>query len=219
MTDAYVTSLATFVLANLRPEQHVHVEFSNKVWDLNLAQAHYCRAQGVAVIPSADMSWAQFYGARSAEVARLWQAVWTGADAARLHTVLQVWTDNHYAEGLMRDAPDWVLATSDPAPSTAMTEYAVHGLLDGGLRYADAETAVEDWIDTLTEEQVWDNMETCRNEADKFPNGRTLEGEITHWQYHGPIAQTYGMTMIMYEGGTHIVTPPAQFGRHMECSL
>lgn len=217
-TEAFTTSFATLARSRLGANRHAYVELSNKIWDGNLSQFQYFRQQGRTLFNATDneVTW-EAYGGLSAQMASRWRAVWTGGDAARLHTVMQVWTDNHYAEGFMLNAPRWVaLGGGRVAPRTVMTEYAVHGLMDGGLLYdfgegaANAVTAVQGWIDAgLTDSQIFDRMAlACRNKANAFAEGRTMEGEVEHWRYHLPIAQAAGLNMIMYEGGTHVVTPP-----------
>jgi hypothetical protein len=219
----YLTQFATLVLGRLDASRHVYVEWSNKVWDGNLGQSSWHSVQAGALLgDSALEGTAEFYGGKAAEMAQAWRAVWTGTNAARLHTVLQVWTDNHYYEGFALDAPRWVaLQSGRVAPRTLMTEYAVHALLDGGLRYdwgsgaGNAVTGVQGWIDEgLTDSQIWDRMAlACRNRADSFDEARTLEGEIDNWNYHKPIADAAGLNMIIHEGGTHIVTPASESGK------
>ena len=213
----YVTQFATLALARLAPERHVYVEWSNKVWDGNLQQSGWHSTQAGAVLGDSSIEGlAEFYGGKAADMAAAWRAVWTGANATRLHTVLQVWTDNHYFESFAMDAPRWrALQAGRPAPKSVMTEYAVHGLMDGGLRYdwgsgaGNAVTGVQAWMDAgYTDSQIWDRMAlACRNKADSFDEGRTLQGEVEHWTYHKGVADAAGLNMVMYEGGTHIVTP------------
>lgn len=217
--DDYVTQFATLVRSQLRAQQNVYVEYSHKCWDGNLSQAQYCAQQGGIAFGSASDTEAQseWYGGRASQVMQRWQAVWTGVDAARLKRVAQIWTDNHYVESLIMDAPRWVaLGGGRVAPHTVMSEYAVHALMDGGLRYdwtSGTVATIQGWIDTLTDSQIFDNMAlACRNEANKFEEGRTLEGEVAHWAYHKNVADYYSLNMICYEGGTHIVTPGSMNG-------
>jgi hypothetical protein len=50
-TDAYVTSFANFLLANLSPHLKVYVEYSNECWNTasgTIVQREHCETQGVA---------------------------------------------------------------------------------------------------------------------------------------------------------------------------
>jgi len=47
--DSYVQSLAQFLVQNLDPSLKIYIEYSNEVWNGNYDQAAYCRDQGVAL--------------------------------------------------------------------------------------------------------------------------------------------------------------------------
>ena len=217
-TDDYVTQMAQLVLANLRTEQRVYVEYTNKIWDFNLSQAGWNQSRANTLFGTADLEGAwQHYGGRSAEIAMLWRAVWTGANAARLRTVLQCWTDNHSAEGDMLAAPRWrALQGGRLAPSAYMTDYAVHALVDGGLGSDDpsSRAVVQGWRNTMTTAQLYDRMAlACRDHANgPIGEGRSLARLIDDWAYHKGKADAAGLRMICYEGGTHMVTPPSHNG-------
>lgn len=210
MDNTYVEGLRDLTFNTLRPEQHVYVEYSNKVWDFNLNQAHYCQNQGIALIGEGkESTWGQFYGYKSADISKRWRSTWTGADRERLHTVLQVWTDVSEIENYLLNAPDWVAldpANNEP-PKLVMTEYAVHGLIDGGLRYDPAIAPMQALLSDRPA-ALARMKDACERFDRSFENGRTVDGENAMWNYHKPIADANNMNFIMYEGGTHIVVPP-----------
>ncbi|MTH33059.1 hypothetical protein GL279_00405 [Paracoccus limosus] len=230
---SYQQSFATFVRDNLRSQSHVHTEFSNKIWDFNLSQASELRDEAMATSATfTDSDWPEWYGGRMAEMAQIWRSVWTGANAARLHTVFQCWTDNEGLDQAMLDAPKWRALTSAQRPgwptgralpSSYMTDYAVHGVLDGNLRYEDEagnpNPTLAGWISSYTSgtrtlAQVHQLMaEQCtdlRHIPSSYGDGRTVVGERNRWIYHKGKADERGLKLIMYEGGTHLVTPPSR---------
>lgn len=224
-TDAYSSGLAALALAGLDAKRHTYLEYTHKYWDFNLSQAGYTQAQGDALFGGSglDNSY-NFYGGRAAEHFMLWNAVWAGADNARLHKVLQVWTDNHGNEQVMYDATKWVaLDGSRSAPATYATECAVHGLIDGGLGSNETTSIniVQGWMDTMTTAQLYDRFELAVRDHASGPmgEGRSLARLLGDWAYHAGAASTRGLTTIMYEGGTHIVTPPARQGNETWAGL
>lgn len=221
--DTYVTQFATVALATLDAERQPYVELSNKIWDgANWATATHFRDLAQTLFGDAGIeACMEAYGGRSSEVFDLWRAVWTGADAARVHTVLQAWTPNSYISEFAMTAPRWVaLQSGRAAPYTKATEWALHANLDGGMRYEDDEhpnviTTIQGWIDTLTDEQIFDNMAgAMRNGNASIGPGYTMSGLATAYTDQKNLLAYYGSTLnpICYEGGSHLAVPPSRNG-------
>ena len=221
--DTYVTQFATVALATLEAERQPYVELSNKIWDgANWATANHFRDLALDWFEDSGIeACMEAYGGRSSEVFDLWRAVWTGADAARVHTVLQGWTPNAYISEFALTAPRWVaLEGGRAAPYTKATEWALHANLDGGMRYEDDEhpdiiTTIQGWIDTLTDEQIFDNMAAAMRSGNaSIGSGYTMAGLATAYADQKALLADYGNTLtpICYEGGSHLAVPPSRNG-------
>ncbi len=232
-TDAYIRSFADYVRDALDPGRTVYVEYSNEVWNWQFGQAvwaddHARDRWGV------DNGWMQYYGMRTAQMARIWQdAFGTGAQD-RLVTVIS--TQTGWA-GLERDAleaPLWV--AEDPAknkpPASVVDAYAIAGYFGRVLGTPERAPVVRQWIaDSRREaEQAADAQgltgaaRAAWIEAHKFDAAITLaaqelrDGSVTGtaedtladligrtFPYHADVAMQRGLDLIMYEGGTHVV--------------
>lgn len=216
--DNYVTQFATVALAQLGPERRAYVELSNKVWDgANWATAEPFRNMANTLFGDTGIeACMEAYGGRSSQVWALWRAVWSGGNANRVRTVLQGWTPNAYISEYAMTAPRWVaLESGRQAPYLSCTDYALHANLDGGLRYdwIDGNVAtIQGWIDTLTDEQIFDNMAAAMrgSMAGIGEGGYTLAGLQTAYSDQKGLIAWYGNTMnpICYEGGSHLAVPP-----------
>lgn len=221
--DNYVTQFATTALSRLGSARHPYVELSNKIWDgANWATAEHFRDMAISLFGDGGIeACMEAYGGRSSEVFDLWRAVWSGANAARVHTVLQAWTPNAYISEFAMTAPRWVaLQSGRAAPYTKATEWALHANLDGGMRYEDDEhpniiTTIQGWFDTLTDTQIFDNMaDAMRNGNASIGSGYTMAGLATAYADHKALLAYYGGTLnpICYEGGSHLAVPPSRNG-------
>lgn len=221
--DNYVTQFATVALATLDADRHAYVELSNKIWDgANWATAAHFRDLANTLFGDTGIeACMEAYGGRSSQVFGLWRAVWSGGNAARVHTVLQAWTPNTYISEFAMTAPRWVaLGGGRVAPYTVATEWALHANLDGGMRYEDSEhpdiiTTIQGWIDTLTDEQIYDNMaDAMRNGNSAIGPGYTLTGLASAYADQKNLLSYYGNALnpICYEGGSHLAVPPSRNG-------
>ena len=88
MDDDAVRQYATYVRDNLDPSLRVYVEHSNEVWNGQFPQAQYARQQGLALGLSADPFQAQlfYHSRRSVQIFEIWTEVFDGN--ARLVRVL-----------------------------------------------------------------------------------------------------------------------------------
>ena len=224
VTDDYVTQAAALVRDRLDDNRLCYVEYAQKCWDFATPQAHYCREQGDLLFgvggPQEGENYMEWYGVRSAQVARIWRTAWGATD--RLHTVFETHTDWEGLEEIGLDAPRYVaMDPGNEAPSTAFTDYAVHSQIDGGMAYGEAYTTVEEWRTTLTETEVFDRMRDQSLTAAHFsiPGGRYVDNMIVTWGYHKGVADSYGLSMICYDGGSHLHAGGAALGNSAHTSM
>lgn len=201
--DAYVRAFAQMVRDQLDPELTAYVEYSNEVWNWQFEQTRWADAQATARWSARD-SGHQFYGLRAAEVARIWSDVFRGTDG-RLVNVISTQTG---WIGLEQDILNAPLVRSEglPAPFEAFDAYAISGYFGGIIGTEERAPMVDDWLaqgigaaTTLAARELQDGAVS----GDALDTLADLMGRV--WPYHAGVAEEFGLDMIMYEGGSHIV--------------
>ena len=229
--DDYIREFASYVAENLDPDLRAHYEFSNEVWNFMFDQARDSAfdAQERFGTDLGD-GWMQEYGARSAEMASILDEVYTGreGDYVKVIATHTAWPG---LEQSALEAPAYqALSVDNVAPFTLFDTYAVTGYFGGTLGGSKAEDVL-DWIAesrALAEQDADALGLTGQARADyiaahQFDHATDLalqelrDGSVTGdpegslqeldalFAYHSQVAESYGLDMVMYEGGTHIV--------------
>lgn len=227
--DAYFRAFAELVRDGLDPGLKAYVEYSNEVWNWQFEQAHWTEEMGQARWGE-QYSWLQFYGMRSAEMAVIWKEVF-GADAAdRLVTVISTQTGWLGLEVAPLEAPLWVKEGNE-TPASFHDAYAVSGYFGHALGGPESAAMLRGWIaesrDAAASDARARGLSGTAFEADveahKYDAAIALaaeelrDGSVTGdaddsvaslisklFAYHADVARKHGLTMIMYEGGTHV---------------
>jgi hypothetical protein len=228
--DDFVRQFATLVKERLDPKLKAYVEFSNEVWNWGFEQAAWADDSAIARWGQKD-KWMQYYGFRAAEVARIWTDVFAQEADARLINVISTHTGWTGLEGEALEA-SLVVAEGLPAPVTAFDAYAITGYFGGVLGGGDRTEMVNDWLtkslagaqqdaeskglkgdaaDAYVAKHRFDRATAfaARELRDGAISGdpadtvNDLVGRI--FPYHAGLARKHGLSLIMYEGGTHVV--------------
>jgi len=228
--DAFVRRFATMVRDRLDPGLKAHVEYSNEVWNWQFEQTVWADAQATARWGRKD-SGVQFYALRAAEVARIWTDVFGAAAEARLVNVISSQTGWLGLEQDIFTAP-LVVAEGGAAPHTAFDAYAITGYFGGILGSEGRRSMVTKWLaDSLAKAEEAAAAEGLSGEpaaayvakhrfdyASALAGRELRDGGVTGdptdtvaglitkvWPYHAAKAEEYGLDLIMYEGGSHVV--------------
>ncbi|WP_051492021.1 M10 family metallopeptidase C-terminal domain-containing protein [Roseivivax isoporae] len=227
--DAYIRAFATYVRDTLDPDLRAHFEFSNEVWNFMFEQARDSAADArVRFGRDLGDGWMQEYGARASEMAAILDAVYAG-QGDRLVKTIATHTGWPGLEASMLEAPAYV-AQGHAAPHTRFDAYAVTGYFGGPLGSAKLD-AVRGWIaesaaaataaaraqglsgaarDAYLAEHRFDVAtdlairELRDGSVTGDPSGSLAELFET-FAYHARVAERYGLDLVMYEGGTHVV--------------
>ncbi|SHJ03218.1 hypothetical protein [Wenxinia saemankumensis] len=189
--DDYVARAAQLVRDSLRADLRAWVEYSNETWNFIFPQTAHAgeRARETWGEDAPEEAWMWWAGARSAEVADIWSRVFAGQED-RLVRVVGVHTGWPGLEEALL-GPDG--SRLDPAAhwdAYAVSGYFGHDL--GSERVDELRAAIRDgggaeWAEaTLREGSVAE-----------------LTGEL--WPHHRAVADDWGLDLVMYEGGTHVV--------------
>ncbi|QHQ34093.1 calcium-binding protein [Algicella marina] len=223
--DEYMREFAEYVRDNLDPELRAYVEYSNEVWNYGFEQAHWAAEQATARWGNAanDGGWMQFYGARAAEMAIIWDDVFGNQADDRVINVIGTHTGWPGLEQYMFNSELWVRETGNDAPYTYFDAYAVTGYF--GIELGNSRAGeVLGWIEDsrnaaiadanaqgLTgsartryiEEHQYDQASAIAAEDLRTGSLAELIGET--YAYQSAAATAAGLEMVMYEGGTHVV--------------
>jgi hypothetical protein len=175
--DDYVRHFARLAKERLRPDLKVYVEYSNEVWNRRYPAHHHAAAEGRR-LKLGDPAAARYYARRSVEVFRLWEDEF-GKD--RLVRVLA----SQFANPWLTEQ---VLAWRDAAKHAdvlAVAPYFGHRFGDPKSAAATAKLTVGQLLDQLAAEVDGPNREMMRAQ--------------------GALARKYGLPLIAYEGGQHLV--------------
>ncbi|WP_164659678.1 hypothetical protein [Tropicibacter sp. Alg240-R139] len=230
--DAYMRTFAEYVRDTLWVEQRAYVEYSNEVWNWQFKQAHWADEQALEAWGKKD-HWVAYYGGRAAEMAQIWTDVYGDQVDERLVRVIATQTGWIGLEELILEAPPWVADKPDrKRPADYFDAYAVTGYFGGVLGLEDRHDMVQGWLaesraqarqqgsekgltgEALQEYVIKHRFDAASAQAwaelrDGLVSGQT-EDTLAHnlterLPYHAQVAETYGLELIMYEGGTHVV--------------
>ena len=233
---ALVREMAEIVHRMLAPGLRAYAEYSNEVWNLQFDQARWAEEQARARWGQ-DWKWTQFHAVRAAEAADIWAQVFAD-DPSRLVRVIGTQTGWKGLEHDMLTAPLWVAeAAGRSAPAGRFDAYAVTGYFAAQLGSDAKAPLVRAWLsDSLAQAQTLADRqglrEAARNQfiaahrfdhavtmaAQELRDGRhsgdpgdTLDTLLTDLlPYHADVARRFGLDLVMYEGGTHVVGLGAQ---------
>lgn len=181
--DNYVREFAKLVKEKLDPERKVYVEFSNEVWNGMFAQSKWAGEQGQK-LGFAEKPWEaawKFTGYRSTQIFRIWEEVFGGTD--RLVRVLASQAANPYVSERVVEFQD----AYKHADALAIAPYITCNVMPNG-KPSVAEAAA--W----TVDQAMEYMEKT-----------ALPQSIKWIQAQKQVADKYGLKLIAYEGGQHMV--------------
>lgn len=185
-TDDYVRQFARLVRDQLRPDLHVYVEYSNELWNSMFAQHRYAAAEGRRH-GFAEKDWEaawRFTAWRSRQIHRIWEETFGGRQ--RLVRVIASQAANPYAT-------EQILTFQDSArhfDALAIAPYFGPIVSPQGSKTLPPAAEVATWpLERL--------LEHIRQHS--------LPEAIEHMRQHRRLADRYGLRLIAYEAGQHLV--------------
>jgi hypothetical protein len=235
-TDDFARLYYETLRDRLAPGLRAHVEYSNEIWNWQFTQAVWAEDQAKARW-GRDYAWVQHAATRAAELADLGAQVFAD-EPERLVRVISAQTGWKGLEADILTAP---LAVAEGAtePVWSFDAWAITGYFAAILGGDEKAELVRGWIadsrdiaeaegrakglaghalDLHIRRHRFDHAVTLA--AEELRDGRhsgnpedTLQGLLTDlFPYHARIADQYGLKLMMYEGGTHVVPMGVQQG-------
>ena len=181
--DNFVLNFAAMVKRDLDQGRKVYVEYSNEVWNGQFAQSRWAGEQGVK-LGFAEKPWEagwRFTAYRSVQIFAIWEKVFGGHE--RLVRVLPSQAANPYVS---ERVVEWQEAYKH-ADALAIAPYVSFNIAPQGKPSA---SEVAEW----TVDQVLDYIES-----------KSLPESIEWIKGSKAVADKYGLKLMTYEGGQHMV--------------
>ncbi len=184
--DDFIRNFARMVRDRLAPSRTIYIEYSNEVWNGQFKQSRYASEQGVKLgLGSKEKPWEagwHFTALRSMQIFKIWEEAFGGHD--RFVRVLPTQSGNTgVSEGILsfRDA-------ARHADALAVAPYMPYSI--GRGKTAHLADAMKDW----TVRQMLDHFEQT-----------AFQDSLQRMARDKAVADKYGLKLIAYEGGQHMV--------------
>lgn len=182
--DEYVRNFAQMVREKLDPKLKIYVEYSNEVWNGMFEQSRWAGQEGVR-LGFAEKPWEaawRFTAYRSVQIFKIWEEVFAGRE--RLIRVLPTQAANSYVSERILEFQD----AHSHADALAIAPYISFNVPAQGEKITATEVA--GW----TLDKLMDHVEeTC------------LPQSIDWIRKQKAVADKFGLRLIAYEGGQHLV--------------
>ena len=183
--DDFVRRFAQLVKERLDPSLKIYIEYSNEVWNGQFAQSRYAGEQGVKLgLGPKERPWEagwHYTAIRSMEIFKIWEDVFGGHD--RFVRVLPSQGANSYVS-------KQILGFRNAAKHADALAIAPYITMCIGPRSKPDATTVAGWA----VEQVLDHAEA-----------HALPQSITWMQEQKKVADEFGLQLVAYEAGQHLV--------------
>lgn len=184
--DDYVRQFANVVKEQLDPSLKIYIEYSNEVWNGQFKQSRYAGEQGVKLdLGPKEKPWEagwHYTAVRSMEIFKIWEDVFGGHE--RFVRVLPAQAGNTAVSKAVLGFRD----AAKHADALAIAPYMSYSI--GRGKTADLAEQMKDWsadqmLDHFEKTAFTDSLERMRKEK--------------------AVADQFGLKLIAYEGGQHMV--------------
>lgn len=204
-SDGLAREYAAIVARDLDPALRAHVEFSNEIWNWQFQQAQWADDHAQERWGIRD-AWVQYGAVRAAEVAAIWTEEFGDSAPERLVRVIATQTGWLGLEDDILNAPRarQVERTLRP-PVESFDAYAVTGYFGHGFGSEEFRPVWQQWL-----AEAGGDMAAAFPQAAQAlledPRTDSLDRLLTEiLPHHRKVAEQYGLKLLMYEGGTHVV--------------
>lgn len=204
--DAYVRNFASTALEKLRDDLVVYVEYSNEVWNGAFSQGDWIQARGEATWASSGESGftkrINWHGKRTAEICDIFRDVF-GSAQSRVVCVMASQAANSWTADEALSCPLW---DNGPCVSHGINAIAIAPYFGDYVGQEENLARVREWtrssdggLGTLFNELL------NGGELSGGPAGGALEQSFGWIDDTMNVANGYGVRLLAYEGGQHLV--------------
>ena len=179
-SDEYIEHFAQYVAKHLDPSLKAYVEYTNEAWNNIFPHRRYAIESGLSLglDKHPETAGVKFYAKRSTEIFKLWEKSFNGH--SRLIRVISAWSAN--------------TRLSSQLLSYKQTYKHVDAIAIAPYFYADLETL-------RATKNVDDVFEAVLDKGSRYG----LSASIKQMQQQAALAKEFGVELIAYEGGQHLV--------------
>ncbi|MFN7002637.1 MAG: hypothetical protein ACK4NW_04285 [Roseinatronobacter sp.] len=228
--DEYIEAMAELIRDQLDPHLTAWIEFSNETWNWSFPQAAAAADAAQARWGNRDL-WQEWNAMRAAQMVQIFNRVFEGEEY-RLKRVLATQTGWIGLEDQL-EARHWQAESPDnPAPPSLFDVYAITGYFSGIVGEPEAAPRTRAWLEQARSEarakgQAQGLTGSALEEFTRDESYRLLEPKLTedlldgrhsgvtrgtvtrmiehYLPYHLGIAERWGLELVAYEGGTHLL--------------
>ena len=179
-SDEYISQFANYVAEHLNPSLKAYIEYTNEAWNNIFPHRRYAIDKGTSLglDKHPETAGIKFYAKRSTEVFKLWENAFNGH--TRLVRVLSGWSAN-------------------PRLSSQLLSYAqTHQYTDA---FAIAPYFYASLESLRASKSVDDVFDAVLDKSSRYG----LPASIKQMQEQADLAKEFGVELIAYEGGQHLV--------------
>lgn len=179
-SDDYVSQFANYVAKHLDPSLKAYVEYTNEAWNNIFPHRRYAIDEGIALglDKHPETAGIKFYAKRSTEVFKIWERAFEGR--SRLVRVLSGWSANTRLTSQL-------LSYNQTHQQT--DAFAIAPYFYAGLESLRASETTEDIFDAVLDK------------GSRYG----LPASIEQMKKQAALAKEFGVELIAYEGGQHLV--------------
>ncbi len=215
--DGYIHNFANLVKARLQPGQKVYIELSNEIWNGLYTATHYAHQQARLLWPRAYpkmnpgtrklMLAINWYGKRSTEMCNIWKRSF-GGQKNKVICVLSTYASSQRFGRELLDCPLWKKGECGKQADA----FAVGPYFGDYMARIENRNTIRAWAN-----QGDGGMNSIFKEIlqgglikDKFKGGAIQRAIEVRIKPNVALAKEYGLPLIAYEGGQHLlrVDPP-----------
>ncbi len=228
--DEFMTRMAEMIRDTLDPDLRAWIEFSNETWNWIFSQAHHAGEAAEARWGDSSL-WQEWNAMRAAQMVQIFDEVFAG-EGERLHRVLSTQTNWKGLEQQL-EARHWQAEDpANPAPPTLFDAYGITGYFSANLGLEPKAEQTLQWLENARAEAAQtaearglsgeEQAAFIRDEShatlipkliEELRDGRhsgDRTATLAHLldvalPYHQEVAARWGLEVVAYEAGTHLV--------------
>jgi hypothetical protein len=228
--DDYIERAATMIRDTLRPDLRAWIEYSNETWNWSFPQSHDLRARAEERWGNGDL-WQEYYAMRATQIVQIFNRVFAGQE----DRLVRVLTSQTGWLGLEEQilAPHWRAEDpANPSPPDMFDVWAITGYFSALIGHPEKAPLTRRWLDearaaadtkgraqglsgAALESFIKEDshatlipilIEELRDGRHSGQGVDTVLDNINRIiPYHKQVADNWGLELVAYEGGTHLV--------------
>ncbi len=204
--DNFIREFARLTLQRLDTDQKAYVEYSNEVWNRSFPQSSWALNQAKQAWPNAQVfDWAlisNWVGKRTSEICEIWKQEW-GTESDRVVCVMGAQANGIAAGEELLACSLWSGAPCDS--SHGIDAIAIAPYFAGIYGYPSTVSTIETWTQQQPDGGLTWMFEEINSGAHLGSSGNGFTQAFRTMDEYAALGSTYGLPIISYEGGQHMV--------------